>query len=172
MVVSRLALLPSVPKGTIQVEETADTQRQRHHQSSGTGTAMNDGVRIHGDYNTVNYHKVDYRGMTDRDFAEWERRNVRRTVHAGWVFLALIVAVFAWKFLAVVGAVVLLVWMMIAIPRYLWRHWTEPRLTAREQRRIAHRNGAAQLAARADLQNYWYLQGDPRGIYGARYTGG
>ena len=81
-----------------------------------------------------------------------------KSVHAGWSLGPFL--------LAVVGAVVLLIWMMIAIPRYLWRHWTEPRLTAREQRRIAHRNGAAQLAARADLQNQWYLQGDPRGVYG------
>jgi hypothetical protein len=80
------------------------------------------------------------------------------------IIVGLVVAVL------LVGALVHWFWWIVAAAAAYWAwrggwrmwHWHRAQTAARAHRR-------AELAARAKIQHRWYVDGDPRGIYG-RYT--
>jgi hypothetical protein len=74
----------------------------------------------------------------------------------GWLLLVGLILAY-WK---IVVAVIVVVLIVRAFPP-AWRE---------HQAQVAlRRQGAVEIAARADLEHAWTMQGDPRGMYG-RYT--
>jgi hypothetical protein len=76
-------------------------------------------------------------------------------------FIVLLLAVglvvrYWWLVAAVVGMIVAAYWARLAVDRHLAG-------VAAQRRRLAG------LAARADRQHNWVMQGDPRGTYGDEY---